>query len=115
MVHAYTSSRLAEDAGVSVNVVRDYVIRGLLHPVRRTEGGYCIFDERSLERLRFVRAAFESGIALQDLKRLCQALDANDDARASECVEQMLRRIASIQASSSAAGTMLARIMRAPA
>jgi MerR family mercuric resistance operon transcriptional regulator len=31
-MNAYTISRLAEDAGVSVHVVRDYVLRGLLHP-----------------------------------------------------------------------------------
>ncbi|NOM13140.1 mercuric resistance transcriptional repressor protein MerD, partial [Klebsiella pneumoniae] len=28
-MNAYTISRLAEDAGVSVHVVRDYVLRGL--------------------------------------------------------------------------------------
>jgi MerR family mercuric resistance operon transcriptional regulator len=102
-VNAYTSSRLAEDAGVSQNVVRDYIIRGLLHPVRRTESGYCIFDERSLERLRFLRTAFESGIALEDLKRLCRALDADDEADVTRCVEPMLRHIASRQALLSAA------------
>jgi MerR family mercuric resistance operon transcriptional regulator len=35
-MYAYTISRLAEDAGVSVHVVRDYVLRGLLHPARCT-------------------------------------------------------------------------------
>lgn len=36
----YTTSRLADAAGVSVHVVRDYVLRGLVHPARRTPGGY---------------------------------------------------------------------------
>jgi len=31
---AYTTSRLADAAGVSINVVRDYVMRGLLHLLR---------------------------------------------------------------------------------
>lgn len=32
----YTISRLADAAGVSVHIVRDYVLRGLVHPARRT-------------------------------------------------------------------------------
>jgi len=58
---SYRISKLAEQAGVSVHVVRDYLLRGLLHPVRRTDSGYGIFDAQSLERLRFVRTAFEAG------------------------------------------------------
>ncbi len=109
-MNAYTSSRLAEDAGVSQNVVRDYVIRGMHRPVRRTASGYCIFDERSLERLRFLRAAFESGIALEDLKQLCRALDAADGADVTRRIEPMLRHIASRQALLSAARDALARL-----
>ena len=60
---AYTVSRLALDAGVSVHIVRDYLLRGLLRPVAYTTGGYGLFDDTALQRLRFVRAAFEAGIA----------------------------------------------------
>ncbi|MBX3671307.1 MAG: transcriptional regulator MerD, partial [Rhodocyclaceae bacterium] len=31
-MNAYTVSRLAFDAGVSVHIVRDYLLRGLLRP-----------------------------------------------------------------------------------
>lgn len=71
----YTVSKLAQEAGVSVNVVRDYVLRGLLRPASHTEGGYGLYDARALERLRFVRALFEAGIGLGELVRLCHALD----------------------------------------
>ena len=37
---AYTVSRLALEAGVSVHIVRDYLLRGLLRPVACTTGGY---------------------------------------------------------------------------
>lgn len=73
-MNAYAISRLARDAGVSVHVVRDYVLRGLLHPAHRTESGYGIYDAQALVRLRFVRAAFEAGIGLHELTRLCHAL-----------------------------------------
>ncbi|CAJ0804064.1 MULTISPECIES: mercuric resistance transcriptional repressor MerD [Ralstonia] len=97
-MNAYTVSRLAHDASVSVNVVRDYALRGLLHPARRTEGGYWLYDARALARLRFVRAAFEAGIGLDELSRLCRALDANDRATLIECVEQLGQQIAARQA-----------------
>jgi mercuric resistance transcriptional repressor protein MerD len=40
---AYTVSRLALDAGVSVHIVRDYLLRGLLRPVACPPGGYGLF------------------------------------------------------------------------
>ncbi|MDE2204936.1 MAG: mercuric resistance transcriptional repressor protein MerD [Burkholderiaceae bacterium] len=73
---SYTVSKLAQDAGVSVNVVRDYVVRGLLRPSSHTGGGYGLYDAQALERLRFVRALFEAGIGLGELVRLCHALDS---------------------------------------
>lgn len=59
---AYTVSQLAHNAGVSVHIVRDYLVRGLLRPVACTTGGYGVFDDAALQRLCFVRAAFEAGI-----------------------------------------------------
>ena len=70
-----TLSKLACEAGVSVHIVRDYVVRDLLHPAQRTNGGYGIYDAQALGRLRFVRAAFEASIGLHELTRLCHALD----------------------------------------
>lgn len=57
--------------------MRAYMLRGLLRPVACTTGGYGLFDA-ALQRLCFVRAAFQSGIGLDALARLCRALDAAD-------------------------------------
>ncbi len=81
-MNAYTVSRLAIDAGVSVHIVRDYLLRGLLRPVACTPGGYGLFDDAALQRLCFVRAAFEAGIGLDALARLCRALDTADGDQA---------------------------------
>ena len=75
---AYTVSQLAHNAGVSVHIVRDYLVRGLLRPVACTTGGYGVFDDAALQRLCFVRAAFEAGIGLAALARLRRALDTAD-------------------------------------
>ncbi|APG80498.1 mercuric resistance transcriptional repressor protein MerD (plasmid) [Klebsiella pneumoniae] len=74
-MNAYTVSRLALDAGVSVHIVRDYLLRGLLRPVACTTGGYGLFDDAALQRLCFVRAAFEAGIGLGALGHCCKVSD----------------------------------------
>lgn len=86
---AYTVSRLAHDAGVSVHIVRDYMLRRLLRPVARTSGGHCLFDATALRRLRFVRSAFEAGISLDMLTRLCRAMDAENGKAAAAQLADM--------------------------
>lgn len=83
---AYTISKLAQDAGVSIHVVRDYELRGLLHPAHCTPKGYRIYDEQTLQRLQFVLAGKAAGISLNTLKELCQAIDNNK----SDALEQNL-------------------------
>ena len=92
-MNTYTVSRLAHDAGVSVNIVRDYVLRGLLRPAARTTGGYGVFDAPALQRLCFVRSALAAGIGLDAVTRLCRALDAADGAEAAERVAHLRRLV----------------------
>jgi MerR family mercuric resistance operon transcriptional regulator len=92
-VSSYTVSKLAQDAGVSVSVVRDYVLRGLLRPAGHTEGGYGLYDAHALERLRLVRALFEAGIGLGELARLCHALDAQA-GNAGDCLAHLRALVA---------------------
>lgn len=92
-MNAYTVSRLAHEAGVSVHVVRDYKVRGLLRPVARTAGGYGVFDAAALQRLCFVRAALEAGIGLDLLTRLCRALDTADGEEASARLADLCRLV----------------------
>lgn len=91
---SYTVSRLAQDAGVSVHVVRDYLLRGLLRPVACTTGGFGLFDAACLQRLCFVRAAFEAGVGLNALARLCRALDAEDGEGAAMHLAELRQLIA---------------------
>ena len=92
-MHAYTISHLAEDAGVSIHVIRDYELRGLLHPSERTEYGYRIYDERALERLKFVMAGKASGLSLSELSTLCKALDECDEGISSECINRIMQQV----------------------
>ena len=114
--NAYTVSRLALDAGVSVHIVRDYLLRGLLRPVACTTGGYGLFDDAALQRLCFVRAAFEAGVGLDVLTRLCRALDAPDAGEAAvwltelrQLVERRQRALAGLEVQLSALRAEVAR------
>ena len=78
MYKAYTISRLAKDAGVSINIIRDYEMRGLLCPCQCTSNGYRIYDEQTLQRMRFVLAGKAAGISLNALTEFCQAMDNAD-------------------------------------
>ncbi len=71
--------------------MRGYLLRGLLRPVACTPSGYGLFDEAALQRLCFVRAAFEAGIGLDALARLCRALDTTDGDQAA-AQQAMLRQ-----------------------
>ena len=93
---AYTVSQLAHNAGVSVHIVRDYLVRGLLRPVACTTGGYGVFDDAALQRLCFVRAAFEAGIGLDALARLCRADGAQAAAQLAVLRQLVERRRAAL-------------------
>ena len=88
-MNAYTISKLAEDAGVSVHIIRDYELRGLLRPCQCTDSGYRIYDEQVLQRLHFILAGKEAGIALAELACLCQAMDANDPKKLQQSIGQI--------------------------
>lgn len=76
---AYTISKLAEDASISVHMIRDYELRGLLRPCKCMPNGYRIYDEQALQRLQFILAGKDAGISLTVLTELCRAMDNSDN------------------------------------
>ena len=73
---AYTVSQLAHNAGVSVHIVRDYLVRGLLRPVACTTGGYGVFDDAALQRLGVVQHPDLAEILHADAQAREAAMDA---------------------------------------
>lgn len=57
------------------STVRYYERRGLLKPIRRRKGDYRQYDEASLIRLRFIRAAQDVGFTLGDIVDLLGLMD----------------------------------------
>jgi Hg(II)-responsive transcriptional regulator len=65
-----TIGQLAERAGVGVETVRFYERKGLLEEPDRRPSGYRQFDERVVDRLRFIKSAKELGFTLNEIKEL---------------------------------------------
>ena len=78
-----TIGALARDAGVGVETIRFYQRRELLEQPPRA-GGIRRYDDRHVERVRFIKQAQAAGFTLAEVGELI-ALDAGEDrARARE-------------------------------
>ncbi|VAX41277.1 Transcriptional regulator, MerR family [hydrothermal vent metagenome] len=67
---SFTIGQVAKQAGVGVETVRYYEREGLLEQAKRKASGYRQFDERVIDRLRFIRRAKELGFTLKEIKEL---------------------------------------------
>jgi MerR family copper efflux transcriptional regulator len=61
---------LAEKAGVSTKAIRYYEQIGVLAPPPRTSAGYRVYDQATLGRLGFVRAAQALGLTLGEVRQI---------------------------------------------
>ena len=78
-----TVGRVANAAGVNVQTVLYYERRGLLQTVGRTAGGYRLFDDKAVKRIRFIKRAQELGFSLKQISALL-ALQGEQDASCAE-------------------------------
>ena len=62
--------KLSEKSGVSIETIRFYEHKGLIEPVSRKATGYRVYNEDSLERLRFIKRSKELGFSLEEISDL---------------------------------------------
>lgn len=70
MIGPLRIGELAELSHVSIDAIRYYERRGLLPRAARTAGGYRVFTQDAIERIRFIKQAQEMGFSLDEIKRL---------------------------------------------
>ncbi len=87
-------------AGVSVDAVRFYERRGVLHPAPRTPGGYRTFDDRDLNRVRLARQFQLLGLTVTEVVDAMASHDLGGATCSSERwrLEQVVSRIEAQQA-----------------
>ena len=79
----YTISQLAKAAKTPTSTLRYYERIGLLTPEDRSQSNYRLYDDESLRRLRFIRAAQATGFTLDHVSTLL----GNRDGTAPTCHE----------------------------
>ena len=71
----YRIGQLAKLAGVTPDTVRYYEKQKMMDHEVRTEGGYRLYTDHDLQRLRFIRYAKQLGFTLESI--LCTILVKN--------------------------------------
>ncbi|QSB04030.1 MerR family transcriptional regulator [Natronoglycomyces albus] len=74
-MNAMTVGQLATTIGVSADTVRFWEREGLLPAPRRSSAGYRLYQEDSIDRLRFIRTCQRLGLTLADIAQLLQVRD----------------------------------------
>jgi MerR family Zn(II)-responsive transcriptional regulator of zntA len=67
-----TTGEMARRSSNTLRTVRFYEEEGILRPVRRTEGGHRLFDQRELERLMLVTDMRAAGLSLDEIKQILE-------------------------------------------
>ncbi|MDQ9169232.1 Hg(II)-responsive transcriptional regulator [Oxalobacteraceae bacterium R-40] len=70
MANSLTIGKVAKAAGVNVETIRFYQRRGLLDEPRKQDGGFRYYDERVIERVRFIKRAQVLGFTLEEISGL---------------------------------------------
>src|ERR1700752_3066663 len=82
--------KVAARAGVSVDTVRYYERRRLLERAYRSSGGFRLFPEETVARIRFIKQAQDIGVSLDDIKELL--VSAGGGAAQCRRVRDLLRK-----------------------
>jgi DNA-binding transcriptional MerR regulator len=75
MSTTFQIAQVAQRSGFTAATLRYYEELGILAPTARTEAGYRLYNEASLERLRFIARAKQLGCSLDEIAELTAASD----------------------------------------
>lgn len=71
----YTIGETSERSGFSASALRYYEGIGLVEPANRTEAGYRLYDDSTLDRLALIGRAKQLGCTLEEITDLATILD----------------------------------------
>jgi MerR family mercuric resistance operon transcriptional regulator len=95
----YRIGEIAQQLGVSVETLRYYEKRRLLKAPPRTEGGFRLYSDDAVQRVRFIKQAQSLGLTLEDVQQLLAGHQPRPQAASCRKVRDLLtRRITDIDA-----------------
>lgn len=71
----YQIGEVADTVGLSLRTIRYYEEIGLVAPSGRTEGGFRLYTDTDVERLRLIKALKPVGMSLETMAELLEAAD----------------------------------------
>ena len=71
----YQIGEVADEVGLSLRSIRYYEEIGLVEPSGRTEGGFRLYTDSDVERLRLVKALKPVGMSLETMADLLETAD----------------------------------------
>lgn len=71
----YLRGQIAKASGVHPETLRYYERMALIPPPERTDGGYRVYPEETLQRLAFIQYAKEAGFTLEEIRQIFGAID----------------------------------------
>ena len=86
----YRISEAAERTGFSTSTLRFYEDVGLIAPAGRSTNGYRSYDDRDLDRLRFIARSKRLGLTLDEITGLVELFDFDECAPVQERLRQLL-------------------------
>ncbi len=91
-----TISKAAKNAGVGVETIRFYERKGLIkQPPKPIDGGFRVYPEETVARIRFIRQAQEIGFSLREIEELL-SLRADPSADCSDVRERATAKLAEV-------------------
>ena len=88
-----TIGKLAKASNAKVTTIRYYESIGLIDPQDRSAGGQRLYDQKAIERMRFIRHARDLGFPLEAVRELI-ALSQDENHSCAE-VDEIAKRHAS--------------------
>lgn len=87
---------LAEKCNVNKETIRYYERLGLIPKPSRTESGYRIYTEKTVDRLNFIKRIQELGFTLNEIDKLLGVVD-RDEAKCRDMYDFTVYKIEDIQ------------------
>ena len=104
---------VAERIGLSLRTIRHYEEVGLAVPSARSDGGFRLYVEDDVERLRVIMQMKPLGFSLEEMRELLDLLAAGpaaDAARLTAFRRQAAERVATLRRQLRTAGEFAARL-----
>ena len=92
----YQISELAEKCGINKETIRYYERVGLLKDPPRTNAGYRMYSEESVNRIKFIKRIQELGFTLAEITKLLGVVD-KDDERCNDMYNFVVHKIEEVQ------------------